>query len=359
MSNIFALIMAGGSGTRFWPRSRELRPKQFHSVLSDITLIESTVNRFLAFTPRENIYIISKLLHKVEMDKNNLSIPIENILYEPSGKNTLPCIGLAILYIQQINPEGIMVVSPADHIVGNPEQFGNTIENACNIALKYNGIVTVGITPDNPATGYGYIRSAAEIEAGSEIKAFKADRFVEKPDIKTALEYISSGEYFWNSGIFVFKCSVMWETIRRFAPEIYNSLADIKNIINIPSNEVEINRIYNGINGISIDYAIMEKADNIYVIRGDFPWNDLGSWEQVYELTQKDEYKNASSGEVIFEDTSGTYACSHNGIIALVGVKDLIVVQEGNATLVCQKGKAEEVKKVVERLKTLGLKEYI
>jgi mannose-1-phosphate guanylyltransferase len=359
MSNVFALIMAGGSGTRFWPRSRELRPKQFHSVFNDKTLIESTVNRFLALIPKENIYIISKLLHKEEMDKNNLSIPGKNILYEPSGKNTLPCIGLAVLYIQQIYPEGIMVVSPADHIVGDPEQFGDTIENACNIALKYNGIVTVGITPDHPATGYGYIRSAAEIETGSELKAFKVNRFVEKPDIKAALEYISSGEYFWNSGIFVFKCSVLWEAIRRFAPEIYNSLAEIKNLINIPSNEAEINRIYNSINGNSIDYAIMEKADNVYVIRGNFPWNDLGTWEQVYELTEKDEFNNAASGEVLFEDTSGTYACSQNGIIALVGVKDLIVVQEGNATLVCQRGKAEEVKKLVERLKTLGLKEYI
>jgi mannose-1-phosphate guanylyltransferase len=359
MNNIYSLIMAGGSGTRFWPRSREKKPKQFLSILGKETLLQASVNRFLQITTKENIYIISKLVQKEEIAKQNLPINPENILYEPIGKNTLPAIGLASLFIQKKDPHGIVIVSPADHLVDNQPAFREAINAACRIASNYDGIVTIGITPSYPSTGYGYISIDKEIDSGSGIKAFKVNRFVEKPDIETAVMYCSKGEYFWNSGLFVFKCSVLWDAIRKYTPSIYGSLKEIGNHLDSPNYFEEISTIYNTINGVSIDYAIMEKSVNTYLVKGDFLWNDLGSWEQIYEIAEKDEFKNASEGQVMFEDTENSYVYSHDGIIALIGVKDLLVIQDGNATLVCKRERAEDVKKLVERMKSLGLKEYI
>jgi mannose-1-phosphate guanylyltransferase len=351
--------MAGGSGTRFWPRSRDNKPKQFLSVLGQETLLQTSVNRFLQITNKENMYIISKLAQKEEIAKQKLPINPENILYEPIGKNTLPAIGLASLFIQKKDPHGIVIVSPADHLVDNQPAFKEAINEACRIASNYDGIVTIGITPSCPSTGYGYISIDKEIESGSGIKAFKVNRFVEKPDIKTAVKYCSKGDYFWNSGLFVFKCSVLWDAIMKYTPSIYSSLKEIANYLDSPNYFEEITTIYNSINSVSIDYAIMENADNTYMVKGDFLWNDLGSWEQVYEITKKDKFKNASEGKVMFEDTENSYVYSQGGIIALMGVKDLLVIQDGNATLVCKRERGEDIKKLVERMKSLGLKEYI
>jgi len=359
MSNIYSLIMAGGSGTRFWPRSREKKPKQFLSVFGKETLAQSSINRFLPLTPKENIYIISKLIQQEEIARQNLTINPENIIYEPNGKNTLPCIGLAALFLQKKDPEGIIVVSPSDHMINNQPLFRETIHAACRIAEEYNGIVTIGITPSFPSTGYGYVKTDTEIDPGTDIKAYKVKSFVEKPDIETARQYCSTGEYFWNSGIFVFKCSVLWDAIHKFTPDIFNSLNEIGSHIGTPQFNEELNRIYSAIESISIDYAIMEKADNVYLVKGDFIWNDLGGWEQVYELTEKDEFKNSTVGQVLLEDTENSYVYSQNGIIALMGVKDMLVVQDGNATLVCKRERSEDIKKLVDRLKLTGFNEYI
>jgi mannose-1-phosphate guanylyltransferase len=359
MNNIYSLIMAGGSGTRFWPRSREKKPKQFLSIFGNETLAQSSINRFLPITPKENIFVISKLVQKEEITRQKLTINPQNIIYEPTGKNTLPCIGLAALFIQKIDQDGIIVVSPSDHLVENQPLFRETIQTACRVADEYNGIVTIGISPTFPSTGYGYIRTEAEIDPYSEIKAFKVKHFVEKPDIETARQYCSTGEYYWNSGIFVVKCSVLWDAIRKYTPDIFNSLTEIGKYIGTPQYNTILSRIYNAIDGISIDYAIMENADNVYLVKGDFVWNDLGGWEQVYELTEKDEFKNATVGEVLLEDTENSYVYSQNGIIALMGVKDMLVVQDGNATLICKKDRSEEIKKIVEQLKMKGLFKYI
>jgi len=198
-----------------------------------------------------------------------------------------------------------------------------------------------------------------KVESSSDLKSYNVKCFLEKPDLKNASQYVSSGDYLWNSGIFVFKLSVLWESIQRFAPEIFNSLKEIEKIMKSSSSEEEINRIYSSINGISFDYAIMEKSDSIYVIKGDFSWNDLGSWKQIYEMARKDEFENASDGEAIFEETERSFAYSKDAIIALLAVKDLLVIQEGNATLVCRRGKDEEIKKLVERMKSRDMEKYL
>jgi mannose-1-phosphate guanylyltransferase len=250
-------------------------------------------------------------------------------------------------------------VSPADHLVDNQPAFREAINAACRIAANHDGIVTIGITPSYPSTSYGYIRISNEIDSGSEIKAFKVSQFVEKPDVKTAGKYCSTGEYYWNSGLFVFKCSVLWDAIRKYEPAIYSSLIEISKHLGSPVYFEDIAANYSTINGVSIDYAIMEKSDRTYMVKGDFLWNDLGGWEQVYEMTGKDKCKNAYEGQVIFEDTENSYVYSKDGIIALIGVKDLLVIQEGNATLVCKRERGEDVKKLVERMKSLGLKAYL
>ena len=197
------------------------------------------------------------MVQKEEIVKQNLPIKAENIIYEPFGKNTLPAIGLASLFIQETDPHGIVVVSPSDHFIDNQPAFEEGIYAACRIAANHDGIVTIGITPSYPSTSYGYIRKSSEIESGSEIKAFKVNRFVEKPDIETAVKYCSTGEYFWNSGQFVFKCSVLWDAIRKYTPDVYKSLDEIgKHLYSLNYFE-EITTIYNTINGVSIDYAIM------------------------------------------------------------------------------------------------------
>jgi mannose-1-phosphate guanylyltransferase len=355
---VFNLITAGGSGTRFWPRSRDKKPKQFLSVFENETLIQSTINRFLPIIPMDNIYIISKQLQKEEILRQNLTIKSDNILYEPVGRNTLPCIALASMFIQRRNPDGIIVVSPSDHLVGDLPLFRNTIRTACKMAADNDVIITIGINPVSPATGYGYIRKADMICSNNGTDFFKVKRFVEKPDFKTAQRYFASGEYLWNSGLFIFRSSVLWNAIAEFVPRLYDSLIKIDKYKNSPLFEKQLARIYGSVEAISIDNGIMEKAGNIYVVEGGFQWNDLGGWEQVYELSEKDGSGNATVGNVVVMDTETSYAYSDKDLVVLLGVKDVLVVHDGNATLVANRNKSEEIKQLVTLLKSKELHEY-
>lgn len=359
MTTISTLIMAGGSGTRFWPRSREKKPKQFLKIFGNETLIQSTINRFLPLTSKENIFIISKEVQKEEIEKQNLTVPVENILFEPTGKNTLPCIGLASLIMIRQNPDGIIIVTPSDQLIDNHPLFRETIKTAIEIAEKENGFVTIGITPSKPATGFGYIEIESQLKTGNDIAAYKVKQFVEKPNLETALKYVNAKTFFWNSGMFIFKSSVLWDAIKRFSPDIFAALIEIESHIGKPSFNSELNRIYSSIEEISIDYGIMEKADNVYLVKGDFVWNDLGSWEQVYELSEKDASNNATYGEVLLEDTENSCVYTSQGIIAVMGMKDILAVQDGNATLICKRERGEDIKKLVERLRSPELNKYI
>jgi mannose-1-phosphate guanylyltransferase len=355
---IFSLIMAGGSGTRFWPRRRDKKPKQLLSVFENETLIQSTINRFLPIIPIDNIYIISKQLQKEEILMQNLTVNNDNILYEPVGRNTLPCIALASIFIRRRNPDGIIVVSPSDHLVRNLPLFRSTIKAACKMAADNNVFITIGINPESPATGYGYIRKADKICSDNGVDFFKVRRFVEKPDLITAEQYFASGEYLWNSGLFIFKSSVLWNIIAEFTPILYDSLMEIDKYMNSPVFEKQLTTIYGSVEAISIDNGLMEKAGNIYVIEGGFQWNDLGGWDQVYELSEKDGYGNATAGNVVVMDTENSYAHSDKGLVVLMGIIDLLVVQDGNATLVANRNKSEEIKQLVTLLKSKELHEY-
>jgi len=351
--------MAGGSGTRFWPRSKALKPKQYLNLFGNESLLQSTIQRFSTFTPTENIYVVSGKSQATVLEEQAPMLPKENLIYEPVGKNTLPCIGLAAMFAERENPEGVMVVTPSDHLIENDGLFRDTVLAAVKIADERDGIVTIGITPTYPATGYGYVQTAENITGSEKIKQFKVERFVEKPNEATASEYLEHGGFYWNSGLFVFKISVFLEAVKQFAPALYADLRKIQSDLGNPSFEQTLDTIYRAVEGISVDYGIMEHAKNIYLVEGNFVWNDLGSWESVYLTAEKDENGNGGSGESVIIDSKNSYIYSETGIIALVGLDDVIVVQDGNTTLVCKRDKAEDIKKVVDRLKAENKNQYL
>ena len=359
-NRVHCLIMAGGSGTRFWPRSRKAKPKQFLTIFGNESLIQATISRFAGFIPEERIFIISNKEQKEVLEEQTTRLPKQNLIYEPESKNTLPAIGLASLFIAKQDPDGIMVVSPADHLTQNDTLFQETIESAAKIADEKNGIVTVGITPNAPATGYGYIEIADEINIGQTIKSFAVNRFIEKPNLETAKLYVQSGKHFWNAGIFVFKVSVFLEAVQKYAPGLYSGLLKIAESIGTESYDKVLWEIFHQVDSISVDYGIMEKADNVFLVQGDFVWNDLGSWEEVYKYDrQKDENQNAVTGEVILIDTKNSYVYAPDSLVAVVGMDDVIVVKEGNTVLVCKRDHAEDIKSVVDQLKIRSLNQYL
>jgi mannose-1-phosphate guanylyltransferase len=351
--------MAGGSGTRFWPRSRVKKPKQYLSLFGDQSLIQESVNRFSNFIPEESIYIVSAKSQKEVLEEQTTNLPKENLIYEPMGKNTLPAIGLAALFIAKRDPDGVLIVSPSDHLIQNAPLFIQTIESAVQIANEKDGIVTIGITPKFPATGYGYVQTAEEVKIGQAIKSYAVNKFVEKPNLEVATGYLKSGGFFWNSGIFVFKVSVFLESVQKYAPELYADLLRINEYIGTEGYEKALDRIYNEVKSISIDYGILEKAKNVFLVQGDFVWNDLGSWEEVYKYDKKDENQNAHAGEVIFLETKNSYVYAPDSLVAVVGLEDVIVVQEGNTILVCKRDRAEDIKAVVGEINKRKLNQYL
>ncbi|MDP3915304.1 MAG: mannose-1-phosphate guanylyltransferase [Bacteroidota bacterium] len=359
MSRNYCLIMAGGSGTRFWPRSRVAKPKQYLSLFGDQSLIQESVQRFANFIPEDCIYVVSAKSQKEVLESQTTNLPKQNMIYEPVGKNTLPAIGLAALFIAEKDPEGILIVSPSDHLIQNFELFRQTIESAVLIADKKDGIVTIGITPKFPATGYGYVQTAGEIQIGQAIKSFAVNQFVEKPNVEVATGYLKDGGFFWNSGIFIFKVSVFLESVQKYAPELYADLMQIKEHIGTDTYEEAVDRIYNEVKSISIDYGILEKASNVFLVQGDFVWNDLGSWEEVYKYDKKDENQNAQVGEVVFLDSKNSYVYAPNSLVAVVGLDDVIVVQEGDTILVCKRDRAEDIKAVVGEITKRKLDQYL
>jgi mannose-1-phosphate guanylyltransferase len=359
MSKIFSLIMAGGSGTRFWPRSKAVKPKQYLNLFGDDSLLQSTIKRFSNFTSTERIYIVSGKNQSVVLEQQTTMLPKKNLIYEPVGKNTLPCIGLAAMFAERENPDGIMVVTPSDHLIENDKLFEETVLAAVKIADERDGIVTIGISPTYPATGYGYVKTEKDITGSAKIKQFKVERFVEKPNEKVAADYLKQGGFYWNSGLFVFKISVFLDAVKQFAPALYSDLRKIQSDFGNPSFEETLDKIYRAVESISIDYGIMEHAKNIYLVEGNFVWNDLGSWESVYLTSEKDENGNAVAGQAVIVESKNSYVFAEKGIVALVGLDDVIVVQDGDTLLVCKRSKAENIKQIVDELKQRGLNEFL
>lgn len=352
-----ALIMAGGRGERFWPKSRKNLPKQFLSLTDDgKTMIQLTIERILPLVDIENIYIATNRDYKPLVLEQLPNLPEENILCEPVGRNTAPCIGLGAVHIAKKHQDALMMVLPSDHLIKFNNMFLNTLKDACEVAEENTNLVTIGITPDYPETGYGYIKFDSDI---CNKRAFKVERFVEKPSLELAKEYLASEEYLWNSGMFVWKVSSILKNIQQFMPDTYEGLMKISDAIGTTEQEPALQKEFLNFISQSIDYGIMEKANNIYIIPGTFGWDDVGSWLAVERIKKSNEYGNVVTGNIITINTHNCIIQGDKKLIATVGLEDVIIVDTQDATLICAKDGAADIKKVTENLKICNRNEYI
>ncbi len=342
---MYGIILAGGSGSRLWPLSRELYPKQLLKINTDKSLLEMTYLRLLNLTDEKNILSITNAKHFSDVKTQLSSISKDPLLLsEPAQKNTAPAISVSVKYLLDKGKDDVILVVPSDHLIKDEKAFKKSVENAKTLAEE-GYIVTFGIKPAGAETGYGYIKSSKKNNDFS----YKVEEFKEKPDKKTAEKYVKSGKYYWNSGIFMFKASVFMETLKEFAPEIYEITQEFNFTKN---NQIEFTK-FDKMPSISIDYAVMEKAKNIINVPVDCGWNDLGSWDAIYDINSKDKEGNVKIGAVQTENCKNSLLFSSNRLIAGVGLDDIILVETSDAILACKKDKTQDVKKVFDKLKEI------
>lgn len=355
--NTTALIMAGGRGERFWPKSRKNMPKQFLSLTDDgKTMIQLTVERISPMVKIEDVYVATNKDYKSLVLEQLPGLPEQNVLCEPVGRNTAPCIGLGAMHIAKKYDDAMMFVFPSDHLIKFNKMFIRTLQDACDVAKKDDNLVTIGIVPDYPETGYGYIKFDSQISDGN---AYKVERFVEKPSLEVAKEYLATEEYLWNSGMFIWKTSSILKNLQKFMPETFESLKRIQDAIGTEHEETVLEKEFYGIQSQSIDYGIMEKADDIYILLGAFGWDDVGSWLAVERIKKTNEFGNVVNGNIITVNTHNCVIQGENKLIATIGLEDMIVVDTEDATLICSKDHAGDIKKVLENLKICNREEYI
>lgn len=352
-----ALIMAGGRGERFWPRSRQNMPKQFLSLTDDKkTMLQLTVERIQPLVGLEDIYIVTNRGYRELVRSQLPGLPEGNILCEPVGRNTAPCIGLGAVHIAKKYGDAVMAVLPSDHMITYSALFLSTLRDACGAAERDEKLMTIGIAPDSPETGYGYIKFKPDQAEG---RAFAVDRFVEKPDLETAKAYVASEQYLWNSGMFVWKASTILQALERHLPDIRAGLRRIEEAMGTEQEEQALEREFRAFQPESIDYGVMEKADNIYVLTGAFGWDDVGSWPAVSRIKKTNEYGNVVEGNVVTVDTKNTIIQGEGRLIAAVGLRNLIVVDTEDALLICDGDSAGEIRKVLENLRICNRTEYL
>jgi mannose-1-phosphate guanylyltransferase/mannose-6-phosphate isomerase len=357
-ADVYAVILAGGSGTRFWPLSRETRPKQMLQIVGEDSLLRETIKRIHGFVPGKNIWIVTTedKAQDIRFHIDSLGSLAKEIRFinEPLGRNTAPAVGLAALYLNEMSSESIMVVLPSDHAIPDPEKFLRDLKLAVQGA-KEDSLVTFGIKPIRPETGYGYIKVRSKMKSKSLLKV---ERFLEKPDLKTAKRYLSHGGYFWNSGIFVFKASKILSELRKFVPSLHKALLSIPPSA-IPAGPARVptgggaswSEQYAALESISIDYAIMERSPDIWMVPAKFRWSDLGSWAALDEVIKKDKTGNILRGNTINIGSENSTVFAGDRLVATIGLKDMVVVDTPDATLVTPKERVQEVRKIVETLK--------
>ncbi len=357
--NHYVAIMAGGIGSRFWPMSRTNFPKQFLDILNTgQTLIQATFERFSSFIPKENIYVVTAQHYKNIVLQQLPDLKPDNILCEPSRKNTAPCIAYISYKLNQLNPEANLICAPADHIISDNETFKQVCLEALDFTSQIKALVTLGIKPTNPNTGYGYIQFEPFAVASN---VYKVKTFTEKPDKELAKTFLASGEFLWNAGIFVWEVKNIIKAFEKLLPEIHEVFDMEKMHFNTTEEEDAINRIYPQCVNISIDYGIMEKADNVYIIPATFGWSDLGTWASAYDSLEKDYLGNAvAQGNVIVFDAHNNIVHAKNKkLTVLQGMEDYIVVDTKDVLLICKKEKEQEIKEYVAEIKRNSGDKYL
>ncbi|MCO5238701.1 MAG: mannose-1-phosphate guanylyltransferase [Chitinophagaceae bacterium] len=357
--NHYVAIMAGGIGSRFWPLSRTAFPKQFLDILNTgKTLIQETFNRFADFIPKENIYIITSEEYIPIVKEQLPDVLHENILGEPSRKNTAPCIAYIAYKLKSINPEGRLICAPSDHLVTEQIAFKKVCFEALNFVRQNNALLTLGIKPTYPNTGYGYIQFE-QYEVSDNV--YKVKTFTEKPNLDIAKTFIASGEFLWNAGIFVWKVKNIVQAFEKYLPEIHELFTAEEAELNTASEKEAIARIYPQCTNISIDYGIMEKADNVYLIPSSFGWSDLGTWNSAYESMNKDEDANAISASniMLLNASKNIIHIKNEKLVVLQGLENHIVIDTGDVLLICERSQEQEIKEYVSKIKMAKGDKYL
>jgi len=351
MNNNYVAILAGGIGSRFWPKSRSAYPKQFLDILnSGKTLIQFTFERYASFLPLENIFVVTVEEYTGIVREQLPQLNPENILAEPARKNTAPCVAYMAFKLFQKNPDASLIVAPSDHLVLNTEEFEKVTFKALDFASHMKAFVTLGIKPTYPNTGYGYIQHEP-LAAADDI--YKVKTFTEKPDIEIARTFLASGDFLWNAGIFIWRVDSIIKAFEQYQPEMYEVFVSEQQFFNTSEEQNALERIYPLCTNISIDYAIMEKASNVYVIPASFGWSDLGTWNSAYDNLEKDYLGNAVAGDnvMIIDATKCMVSAPHDKLLVLQGLDDFIVVDADDVLLICKKDNEQQIKEYVAEVK--------
>jgi mannose-1-phosphate guanylyltransferase len=357
--DIRAVIMAGGSGTRFWPLSREKKPKQFLPIVSDKTMIEETVHRLLAKVHLNNIYTIASFDQTRVIRGLLPDLPEENLLVEPQGRDTAPALMLATAWIYLQNPKAVLAALPADHMIKDAPLFLKKLEAGATAATKGENLITFGIPPAYPETGYGYIQFSPEKHLQFlDQPFFQVQEFKEKPEYEQAKNFLEEGNYFWNSGMFLWQADIFAQKLEKHAPSLFQYWKSILDALK-NKDEIRMAAIFKDIPSISIDYALMEKAEGVLMGKGNFGWSDVGAWSSLADIWPHDKEGNALRGESIILDSQNCLLYNPRKLTALIGVKDIIVVDTEDVLLITQKNMDQKVKNIVEEIKQKGKAKYL
>ncbi len=356
----YGVVLTGGRGERFWPVARRDRPKQLLAASGPSSMLAETVTRVESLVPPRRVIVVGAKSCE-EMVTNELEgLQVGTVLSEPRGRNTAVAIGLAAIHLDKRDPRATMFVLPADHHIEEQDRFLSVLEAAARLAMESEALVSVGITPTWPSTRYGYIEMADHVPASGDVLAFRVKDFKEKPDLATARRFVADGHHLWNSGMYVWRTNVILEAIRTHMPLLATWLSKLRDCLGEPQEAELLREMYDDIENVSIDCGVMEKADNAMVVKGNFVWEDIGDWDSLRVTKPRDDRGNAIVGNTVALDTKDCVLCStENSLIAVLGVRDLVVVHAGNATLVCPRGQADRVKDMVRALEERDFKQFL
>lgn len=344
-NKIYGVILAGGKGERFWPKSKQTNPKQLLNIISNKSMLEETVDRLSSIIDKERILVIGTSLLDYSIKKLNV-VKDENLLSEPFGKNTALAIGYAAIKIRKIDSQAVILVCPADHSIHTNKDFLATIETGYEFALQGN-LVTFGVTPVRPDEGYGYIELGDQL---IENKVYKIKSFKEKPNIKTARAYLKKGNTLWNSGIFLWRVTDILAAIEKYLPEMYRGLLEFEKSIGLDNEKDALLKLYTESQSISVDFGIMEQAENIVICRAQFSWDDVGDWNALERIKSKDKNGNIFDGSIAEVNSKNNIVSCEDGLVCLIGVEDMIIVRTKNETFICKKSETGEIKNLLKIL---------
>lgn len=360
--NNFAVIMAGGVGSRFWPMSQTACPKQFIDILgTGKTLIRQTFERLNKLCSEKNIIVVTNKMYKNLVAEQLPEIPLNNILCEPCRRNTAPCICYAYNKILSVNENAQIIIAPSDHLILNEAKFIEVADYAMNTAAANDCLITLGITPSRPDTGYGYIQVDRDENRKINEKINKVKSFREKPDLEKAKEFLADGNYVWNAGIFIWSAKSIKAAFQKFLPEIDNSFAECRDIYNTDKETEFIDKVYYACQNISIDYGVMEKAENVYVYPTEFGWSDLGTWLSLFDISDKDDENNVTRGNILTFDTKNSIirTTSTDKLIVVEGLDNYIIVDNNDKLLICNKSNEQRIKDIVSTVEDKFGDKYI